>query len=317
MHVLLVNPLPSALGHYESALRRTLRDAGVTAEVSGATSVEVDGGRWQRIARLARLLWERARFRTTADAVVVLWPAIGFLDVFTWILASRRVNIVIVVHDPTPLRRQVGLSAHSRRLAKSLVKRSRVTLVFHTRLAADVFSTDQRETPTLRHPVVASEAPGRSDGALRVLGQYKPARDLAAIERLAAAPPPLQILGRGWPRLAGWDVSDRYLEEDELHRALETARAVAIPYTAFFQSGIAARAFELGVPVVARPHEHIQEMYGDDWPGLVVADDWLSAEARAAAVDRELILRRARAYAQLAGREWELFLRSLRHGGGK
>lgn len=303
MRVLLVNPLPAALAHYETVLRSTLREADCEVEVTNATSIEVAGGSVERFWRLLRLGIERLFLRPSADIVVVLWPALGFLDVLTWLIASRRAPVCVVMHDPVPLRPQVGLSPRARRLAKFLVRRSRVTFLFHTNLAAQEFSDRAEDVRLVLHPAKPARHQA-SDGTLRILGQFKPARDLDSVRALTSAAGPRQIMGRGWPEIDGWDRTDEFLSEMALNKALASARSIAIPYSAFFQSGIAARAFELGVPVVSLRHEHIAEMYGDDWVGFVTDGDWRAAEERAAQVPRELVAAMTQRYSELAADTW-------------
>ncbi len=303
MRVLLVNPLPAALAHYESVLERTLHDAGCEVQIADATSIEMTGGRAERLRKLLRLGAERLFMRPRADVVVVLWPALGFLDVLTWLIASRRAPVCVVIHDPVPLRPQVGLSSRARGVARFLLRRSRVTFLFHTNIAAHEFSDRPEDVRLVPHP--ARPAPHQaSDGTLRILGQFKPARDLEAIRALTAAPGARQIMGRGWPKIDGWERTDEFLSEQALTEALASARSIAIPYSAFFQSGIAARAFELGVPVVSLPHEHIADMYGDDWVGFVTDGDWQTAESRAAQISRESVTLRARRYSESAAEAW-------------
>lgn len=303
MRVLLVNPLPAALAHYETVLGRTLLDAGCEVQIANATSIEVGGGPTKRLRKLFRLGTERLLMRPRADVIVVLWPALGFLDVLTWLITSWRAPVCVVMHDPVPLRPQVGLSARARGMARFLLRHSRVTLLFHTKVAAQEFSNRPEDIRLVPHP--ARPIPHQdSDGTLRILGQFKPARDLEAIRALTQAPGPRQIMGRGWPEIDGWERTDRFLSEQALAKALASARSIAIPYSAFFQSGIAARAFEFGVPVVSLRHEHIADMYGDDWVGFVTNGDWRAAEARASQVPRESVIAMAHRYSASTADTW-------------
>ncbi|GCE36401.1 hypothetical protein Rhow_001767 [Rhodococcus wratislaviensis] len=86
--------------------------------------------------------------------------------------------------------------------------------------------------------------------------------------------------------MPGWKLVDHFIPEDEFETAVQTSDCVVIPYDSFFQSGVAARCLELGVRVVAPLHEHIVELFGADWPGIVRNEsDWLAAIQRALTVD--------------------------------
>jgi hypothetical protein len=108
-----------------------------------------------------------------------------------------------------------------------------------------------------------------------VCGQYKPARDLELLVSLA---PELRsrgyrlvVAGRGWPKIAGCEVDDRFLSENDLDQRIAASAAVLIPYSHFYQSGIAVRALELGVPVLGPRHPFLMDLFGTQWPGLISA----------------------------------------------
>ena len=88
-----------------------------------------------------------------------------------------------------------------------------------------------------------------------------------------------------------------FLTEEALDAALADAAVVLIPYSHFFQSGIAVRAVELGVPVAGPRHPFLADLLGGDWPGLVAGDDAASWTGAAVAGGG----RRARASAAAAG----------------
>jgi hypothetical protein len=53
-----------------------------------------------------------------------------------------------------------------------------------------------------------------------------------------------------------------------LDAELAAAAAVIIPYTLYWQSGIAVRAVELGTNVVGLPTEFLRLLLGADYPGF-------------------------------------------------
>ena len=72
------------------------------------------------------------------------------------------------------------------------------------------------------------------------------------------------IRGRGWPAIDGWDLDDRFLSEEEFSAEIDAAGVVLIPYQRFYQSGVAIRALEGGVPVVGPQHPFLSNLFGDD-----------------------------------------------------
>jgi glycosyltransferase involved in cell wall biosynthesis len=138
------------------------------------------------------------------------------------------------------------------------------------------------------HPM-RKPATGSSISARRrvlVLGQYKPARDLDVMATIA---PALRaddweptVAGRGWPAIPGWTVIDRFLTEAEFLELLGSSAAVLLPYRYYFQSGVALRALEAGVPVVGRQTGFLTSIFGSDFPGAV--DNWNEPAAWLAAV---------------------------------
>lgn len=288
----IFNPLPHALRHYRETLAANLLPLSVQA-----TSADFELGNtpgrlasaWA-LARATFAMWRQAR---APRPQIVIWPVFGLMDLAVWWLARPHETRWIVVHDPVPLRRQFGYGRFSYSVARRLSRRTTIQIVTHTRLAAEVLERRGVEVAhVLPHPVLPrprASAAARTAGWVLVAGQHKTARDLALLEGFAAGADPtwqLKVAGRGWPLIAGWDVEDRFLEEHELGKLLRGARAVLIPYGYYFQSGIAARAFELGVPVVAKRHEYVQSLYGTDWPGHVDGDrpeDWVRAVREVAA----------------------------------
>lgn len=297
--VLIINPLKVTLAHYEGELLETLNRSGQHA-VEFAETIAGDGiaGPRERVAVAARTVWQRMRMARSVRGrtVIVVWPLFGYLDPLTWMRLARRNTVYMIIHDPSPLRQTYGQSVWARRLFKAAVHRRRIQVLYHTahaqRVGADGNGVSGAVVP---HPVLlparteAPQVPATSRPVIRVLGQYKHARSLTALETIAdqaAGSCDLEIHGRGWPQVPGWMVMDHFVEEHEFSALLESSDCVVIPYDSFFQSGVAVRCLEAGVPVVAPRHEHIAELYGDDWAGTVRdASDWYDALERALAVD--------------------------------
>lgn len=144
-----------------------------------------------------------------------------------------------------------------------------------------------------------------------VLGQYKPARDLSLMTAIApllhAAGWEPTVAGRGWPHVEGWRVIDRFMAESDFLALLSSAAMVLLPYRFYFQSGVALRALEAGVPVVGRPTGFLMSIFGERFPGAVSEWNhpgaWLAAVA-AAASGRSEQMRSAAAYSDRGAAEW-------------
>lgn len=306
--VSIYNPLPHALHHYQDELVSVVAATGRPVQVAPAPSAEIGGA---SVAGRARAVLDdvrgRVRASRTGDHLVVCWPVFGLADPALWAATVPVARITVLVHDPVPLRRQVGMGRLARRLGALGARRGPVTVGVHSTPARDALLAMGWPDPALLpHPVLPrAAARPRDRDVVLVCGQYKPARDLRLLEQVAR---PLRerglrpvIRGRGWPAVDGWEVHEGFLTEQALDAALAEAAVVLIPYAHFFQSGIAVRAVELGVPVAGPRHPFLTELLGDDWPGLVAADhpaEWthavIAAGERAADVHGRAELLRAR-----------------------
>ncbi|MFB0833900.1 hypothetical protein ACX8Z9_03115 [Arthrobacter halodurans] len=146
---------------------------------------------------------------------------------------------------------------------------------------------------------------------VRVLGQYKAGRDTTAMGLLAeslGAEAELRVTGRGWPRVAGWRVDERFVDEAELDALIRGADTVVIPYERFFQSGIAVRCLELGTPFVGPGGSHLEDLLGAGSP-LLVGDGWTWDDAvrHALRAGRGEIVAAGRAYHLDAEASWAGF----------
>jgi hypothetical protein len=278
--VLVYNPLPVALRHYETELvsvlatmdRELVRLPVSSAELGNAGAVD-------RVRAAGHDLRGRLRTSRIPGHVVVCWPVLGLAEPALWAAVSRRTRVTLLVHDPVPLRRQVGMGRAARMLGRLGAHHDRVRVAVHSRPAARALrDIGWPDTVQLPHPLIPRLVELAADRTMvLVCGQYKPARDLRLLERLAA---PLKraglrpvIRGRGWPLVPGWEVDEGFLSEEALDESLGESAAVLLPYAHFFQSGISVRALELGVPVVGPDHEFLADLLGQDWPGLVGSND--------------------------------------------
>ena len=293
--VWLYNPLPEALHHYEESLLDVLNAAGVSARSLRAPSIEVRGAsRWHRARAALAELAAHAQGGREPGHLVVCWPTYGLLEPALWLPFWRGSRVSIVVHDPSPLRRQLGMGRFAAAVGGRAARSPHLRVVAHSEVAAErLRGMGWAEPAPLPHPVFrtrARSAPRSAEaGTVLVCGQFKPARNMSLLTELG---PMLRrrgyrtvIAGRGWPSVPGWEVIDGFLSEVELDERIGSSAAVLIPYNRFYQSGIAVRAMELGIPVVGPDHPFLAELFGLAWPGLVGTDNvvnWADAVATVA-----------------------------------
>jgi hypothetical protein len=286
--VVLANPLGAGLAHYTDALEHVVSMCGVaTARLD---VVEPSSGRHGRVGWLASYV-HRLRRQVKCerpDAVLAAWPTAGYWDSALLPQLIRGVPIYTVMHDPRPFVRRPGYGIAPRKLADhyggsirmlvhSVAARERVA---RDLVAARIFS--------VRHPMLPVRGEPRVFDAsrikVRVLGRYKPGRDVQGLVRLAAQSPPdwdLEVYGRDWPSVRGWKVTSEILPEDRFENLIRTSDVVLIPYRQFFQSGVAVRALEAGIPVVGPREQSLEEMVGDHSGWLVDRGDWIASVAGA------------------------------------
>jgi hypothetical protein len=188
----------------------------------------------------------------------------------------------------------VGYGGIAKRLAGLPAVDAR--LIVHSAVGAATVSRDTcihqlAELPLPMNPPQASrDRPTRT--VVRVVGQYKADRDIDGLRALASTQDTdwlYEIYGRGWPHIDGWNVDDAFLTEDAFDQTIRTSSVVIIPYTRFFQSGVAVRSIELGTPVVGPRDSSLIELLGPDSAWLVDGDDWLTAINAAIRADAEEI----------------------------
>ncbi|MFC7673171.1 glycosyltransferase [Mycolicibacterium sp. GCM10028919] len=323
MPTLIVNPLKRTLAHYEKELMEILVECG-SETVGYVDCVPGDGvaGPADRMSIALRTVTERIKLshNVSEQTIIVIWPLFGYLEPLTLLGLARRNEVFIVVHDPLPLRRSYGQSRFARELFKLALHHPRLHVLYHTTLAQQVgVRVNGVAGAVVPHPIrlrqTAAGRPVRTRAArpvVRVLGQYKETRSMTALAGLGAHASTfcdLEIHGMGWPGVPGWTVSDRFVPEHDFARLVEKSDCIVIPYDSFYQSGVAVRCLESGVPLIAPRHEHIEQLYGVDWAGIVEdASDWHDALTRALAVDQVTLQRRYSSVAGRTVRAWEALL---------
>lgn len=278
--LVFLNPLPQALQHYALALQHVTKLAGFASTIGLWPSAELRGE--GRLAAAVGHLHAKVRLGHTSS-YLLLWPSLGWLDA----LKPPQGRLSVIVHDPIPLRAQPFLGPTTGRLVARAPRALSAQIIVHSESARQVVADyGYRDILVLPHPVQSHPASPASSNkrVVRVLGAYKPARDLEILRRLATQLPDwdLEIHGRGWPQVPGWQVHPEFVSEQTLSLLIETSGVVLIPYVRYFQSGIAIRALEHFVPVVGGRGTYIEELLGGDYPGLADGpDDWGAAVLRA------------------------------------
>lgn len=326
LHVFVANPLPSALRSYTDALSHNLREAGAEVKDIDLPGMEVgEGGRRRRLWLVLTAIVGRIRILMRPRGVVIcVWPGFGLLEPITWVLASARHHVAIVYHDPVPIRRQFGYSRASLAVFRATLSMFRnIEVLAHSELArTDIKKSFGVQSALVPHPIRSAGGRSRASGdgrVVSVLGQYKPERTMDPLDQIAATHRgsgiELRIVGRGWPPVPGWTVSNRFVTEEEFSACIQESVCVVIPYARFYQSGVAARCLEQGTAVLAPRHENIAWLFGQEWPGMVDDQgDWSTAltaildghpnlEVRAEALEAEVVT------------QWGLFLTAVQSPG--
>jgi hypothetical protein len=310
--VALLNPIGAGLAHYTDSLDHVLHTCGVsTYRVDVIEPSSADYGKVQWLFQYLVRAGQRVA-RDRPDAIVATWPALGYWDLTILTMLVRR-PVYLVMHDPRPLVYARGYG----QVAKAVARRvGNGAILAHSPDAVQAIADEANMPRVLEalHPMLAPRQAPPLIGAhrnIRVLGQYKVDRDIAGLERLAASAPAewrLEIIGRGWPSIAGWHISNEFVSEAYFDELVRTSHAVVIPYARFFQSGVAIRALEWSVPVVGPYASSLKIALGDDCRWLVRDGDWSSAVSAAVQEDRDQVSARARDLYARVIREWSRML---------
>jgi GT2 family glycosyltransferase len=316
--VVVVNPLGAALHHYQAELVSVM--SGLETEVTLLTTAEPSAsgrGRVRWLASYVRLLLKAAAMtrRSSRGKVLVLWPALGYLDL-SLLRATAGPKSSLVIHDPVPLVTAIGYGVRAGRLGARLGAGVQVILHSETARRALDPAIGKDRVSVLPHPMLPparppSGSPPNRKPVVRVLGQFKPDRDLEALSVLAQhfdSDAVLEVHGRGWPHIAGWAVQSLFVGETEMDSLIASSDVVLIPYRRFFQSGIAIRCLEQGVPAVGPAGSSLEDLYGSQ-SRLLVHDHngWAAAVVHAAERGRQEASSAAenwRNSAEKAWREW-------------
>lgn len=311
--VRIYNPLPRAGGHFAKRLTEVLELGGISSVRLASPDGEVGGGLRAKAFALGTHLRNARRHVQSGATNVVVWPLLGWWEIPLW--RHQMHKTLVVVHDPEPLVRQNGLSPRAATYSAKLARLRWPEIVTMSpeayAVAAKHFDSDRIHL--VPHPM---QVPGLRNAApmgatVLVLGQYKPARDLDVMVRIA---PALRasgwnpiVAGRGWPQIPGWRLIDEFMSEGDFQSLIGSAAVVILPYRYYFQSGVALRALEAGVPVVGRDSGFLNSVLGANFPGAVEdwdqPDSWLAAieAATSARVDQ---MRAAAAYSDRGIADW-------------
>lgn len=316
--VILVNPLGAALKHYTASLERMLVDCGATVTSVALMEPSASGQSRRRwIGEYFKTLWKETMRQShgASHAIVIqTWPLLGYLDYLVAKPILRRTRALIIIHDPTPLVHARGYGRFARWAASRRLIAA--TAVVHSDAAAEVVSgtTSLRDVIELPHPMLPPEKRGNRGGkqiVVRVLGQYKADRDLESMRQLATQGPSewrYEVIGRGWPPVAGWTVVDRFVNEDDFDSYLRSSNVIVIPYSRFFQSGVAIRSLEVGTPVVGMRASSLADLVGSESAWLVDGEPWLGAVEAAIRADSQEIYEAASSAYRDALRQWRTWL---------
>lgn len=325
--IVIVNPLGAALEHYVRELESVIRSADGSTSVRSFVEPSSSGeSRIAWVLSYAAALREASRRSKGSNQgpMLVTWPVLGYLDLVLIRILYRR-PAWLVMHDPEPLVRAVGYGSFSRTLGR--IFEGRTALIVHSSVARAVVDKHAvvGSIALLPHPILPPAESHSTDSTrpvVRVLGQYKPDRDVSLLQQIGsrlAESHQLEILGRGWPDIAGWSVTEGFLSEADMTAAVLSSDVVVVPYSRFFQSGIAIRALEHGIPVVGPRESSLKDLLGEHSSFLVSSHareqsgaPWVTAIREASSpASRAEALRASRAIRSLTVESWGTWITML------
>lgn len=275
--VVILNPLGAALEHYTIALAETLKYPDVIIKkisILEPSSSSSNSILWL-LKYLGSFLSMKLDRKNWGNVLIVTWPVAGFLDCVFLAVFRPAKRVYLVIHDPIPLVRSIGYSTFSARIARWFSPKG-LTLLAHSEAAfSDLKALGLGNiSKLLPHPINPPRSlwPCVNRDKLSVVGQYKQSRDIdlmAQIARRTRKSMDLEIHGRGWPDVTGWKKIDGFRSEFEIDQTISSSFAVLIPYQRFYQSGIAIRALELGVPSVGPLSSSLRDFFPDENSYLV------------------------------------------------
>ena len=285
------NPLPEALRHYQRELVDTLTRCKITSSVAAVSATEGATSRAHKVRQGLGAIRNVIVTRRRPVRNLQTWPSLGLLELPMWSSTRRH---AVVLHDPIPLRRQIGYDRLSKSIA-NLPLPNRPTIIVHSQDALEAAKLLLPAFPVvhLPHPVLTDPTPSAkaSRPIVLVAGQYKPERRVDLLGDIGAALDQRGlrgvVIGRGWPReINGWEVTARFVSEAELSQAIASATVVVLPYGRYFQSGIAIRALESFTAFVSPQTSFATELLGEKSPLIVSAPE--GAAEYLAAIDAAL-----------------------------
>jgi glycosyltransferase involved in cell wall biosynthesis len=340
--VLLVDWLPrGGITQTTDAWRRVAQAAGLEVRVAGRAGDELhpDIAVDRRLPTKAGAVDAHVRLvRRAIAAVRALRPRTVYVQ-HTWApsierrlleaVAAAGSRTVLAVHNAEPHERLAGLRtgldrlldaadvvvAHSDFVAGQLGPRPVVRLPLPELVSVT-------RAPAVPVPDLALLPGRRRAVAFGVLRRgYKGGDALPALAAALDADWEMVAAGAGGRPRARVRTLDAYLSPGELRWLVESADAAVLPYRAASQSGAVMIAQSLGCPPVVSAVGGIPEQVVDGETGVLVHRDadpaeWADAVARAMAIDRVALQRRAEAASSGAARAWLGLLGHARSGAG-
>jgi glycosyltransferase involved in cell wall biosynthesis len=316
----IYNPLDKTLNHFTDRLVETLKNGELPAAILPSRENDQIENSISKVLALISHFRNARRYQKTPAIKIVTWPLLGWWELVLW--RRQRDQNFVLIHDPKPLIRQRRLSSRAAIFISSLCGMRLPHLVTMSLEANEVVKQlfPSGRIHLVPHPMCAPENNELSPLSRRVLvlGQYKSARD---VDVMTAIGPFLRergwdptVAGRGWPSVTGWNVVSDFLSEEEFHSMLASSAVVLLPYRMYFQSGVAVRALEIGVPVVGSQSGFLSSIFGTNFPGAInqsaEPNDWLAA-IEAAISSRSLQLEAAAKYAERGVVEWAAMIKQL------